>query len=66
MLVFCNNKKSIISTQISKTAFKLDTHAHYIHITDRNAEKPPNNAPDATPTQKPIVKPVFIRVQHDG
>lgn len=32
----------------------------------RKAENPPNNAPDATPTQKPIMNPVFTRSQHEG
>lgn len=30
------------------------------------AEKPPKSAPDAMPTQKPIVKPIFTRSQQLG
>ncbi|KAL5283152.1 hypothetical protein ACFFRR_005834 [Megaselia abdita] len=32
----------------------------------RSAENPPNKAPEASPTQNPIVNPVFILSKHVG
>ena len=31
-----------------------------------SAENPPNKAPEAMPTQNPIIKPIFILSQHEG
>lgn len=41
-------------------------HCHPVTFTYLKAEKPPKSAPLAMPTQKPIVKPVFILSKHEG